>query len=291
MRTVAFLVVPLGWLAAGCTAVLSPGEDQCEVADDCAARGFADAVCENNVCLAATEVVVDPVWGCLGHVDEPTPDPTKTVELNVRLAFATDSEPLSEDAVVDVCDKLDIMCTGMSAEFFPKGLHPDADGRVKLTLRQGFDGFVRVTHETMVDSRVYVGRPIVEVPKVGEIQLLRPTEYEFLAAIAEKPVDPMRGTAILLAVDCSGDAAGGVRFECPNADEDSQEFYLINQGPVVPPTATATDVDGFGGYFNLPPSAAVVRAFRDEDDTYIGESSFQVLENTLSYVLVLPTPK
>jgi hypothetical protein len=116
-------------------------------------------------------------------------------------------------------------------------------------------------------------------------------EYELLARLAKKPADPTRGTAILLAVDCSGDSASGVRFEVPTSDDQSQEFYLINQGPVTPPTATATDVDGFGGYFNLVPSAAVARAFREKDDTYIGESSFEVLANTLSYVLVAPTPK
>ena len=290
MRGVLLVVVPLAWLAAGCTVVLSPDEEQCEVADDCVGRGFAEATCENRVCVAATVVVADPVWGCLGHVEEPTPDPEGTVELDIRLAYATDSDPLPTTGVVDVCDKLDIMCTGDNPDF-PKGVHPDDEGRVKLTLRQGFDGFVRVSHDTIMDSRIYVGRPIVVPPKVGEIQLLRPTEYEFLATIASKPADPERGTAILLAVDCSGDSAGGVRFECPNADDGSQEFYLINQGPVTPPTATSTDVDGFGGFFNLPPSAAVARAFRDEDDAYIGESSFQVLANTLSYVLVAPTPK
>ena len=49
------------------------------------------------------------------------------------------------------------------------------------------------------------------------------------------------------------------------------------------------NADDFGMYPAI--NAAVVRAFRDQDDTYIGESSFQVLENTLSYVLVAPTPK
>jgi len=290
VQRVLFVLLPLGWLAAGCTAVLSPGEQQCDAPEDCAARGFAEATCVNSVCVARAPVGADPVWGCLGHVEEPKPDTTKTLELNIRLAYATDGEPLPETGVVDVCDKLDLMCTGDDPDF-PKGVHPGTDGMVSLTLRQGFDGFVRITEESIVDSRVYVGRPIVVPPKVGEIQLLRPSEYEILATIADKPADPTRGTAILLAVDCSGDAASGVRFECPNADGQSQEFYLINQGPVKPPTATATDVDGFGGYFNLPPSAAVARAFRDEDDTYIGESSFQVLGNTLSYVLVAPTPK
>ena len=34
-----------------------------------------------------------------------------------------------------------------------------------------------------------------------------------------------------------------------------------------------------------------MRAFRDEDDTYVGESSYQILADTISYVLVAPTPQ
>jgi hypothetical protein len=268
--------------------LLSPGEKQCETADDCAARGFTDALCEDEVCVEPE--VVDPVWGCLGSVQEPVPDETKFVDLHIRLVFATDGSPLPTDTVIDVCDKLDINCMGMTADF-PKGIHPDSDGYVDLTFRQGFDGFVRISQAEIMDSRVYVGRPIVAPPKITEIQILRPMEYEFLASIATKPADPARGTAILLANDCSGDRGGGVRFECANADDQSQEFYLINQSPVIPPQATATDADGFGGFFNLPPANTVAKAYRDEDDVYIGESSFLVLANTISYVLVAPTPQ
>jgi hypothetical protein len=280
---------PLAWLVTSCSVALSPGEEQCDATEDCAARGFKDATCKKNVCVARTHPV-DPIWGCLGNLTEPVADPTKTVELAIRLAFATDGSALPPDALVDVCDKLDIGCTGVNPDF-PKGLHPATDGVVVLTLREGFDGFVRITQRDIVDSRVYVGRPIVVAPKVGEVQLLRPTEYATLAIIATKPVDPERGTAILLAVDCAGDAVRGVRFECPSADENSQEFYLINQAPVIPPSATATDGDGFGGFFNLVPSSAVARGFRDEDDAYIGEASFQVLADTISYVLIAPTPQ
>jgi len=82
-----------------------------------------------------------------------------------------------------------------------------------------------------------------------------------------------------------------VRFECPQADGESLEFYLVNQAPTPPPGATATDVDGFGGFFNLPTGATVIRAVLDEDETYVGESGFQILANTISYVQLAPTPE
>lgn len=231
---------------------------------------------------------VDPVWGCLGHLTEPDPDPTRTVELTVRFVFASGGAALT-GGIVDICDKLDITCGGSEPEH-PKGIALGGDGLVTVSVEEGFDGFIRVTDPEIVDSRFYVGAPIVTAPKVKEIQLLRPNEYAALAGIAQGIVDETRGTAIFLAVDCKGAAAGGVRFETPNADDESIAFYLINQGPVLPPTATATDADGFGGFFNLPVAAAVGRSFRAEDDVYIGESSFQVVANTISYVQLAPTP-
>lgn len=279
--------LPLMGAAQACSVVLSPGEVQCESDADCVERGFAEGVCESSVCVEPE--IIDPIWGCLGNVEEPEPDPSQTVTLAVRLAFATDGLPLPSDAVVDVCDKLDIECTVMSPDY-PKGLAPGANGVVDLEVRQGFDGFVRISHPDIVDSRVYVGRPVITPPKVEEIQLLRPNEYAALAALAQDTPDPTRGTAILLSGDCQGEAVGGVRFTIATADADSTEFYLINQGPVLPPSATSTDADGFGGYFNLPVGATVAKALRADDDVYIGESSFQVLAETISYVLVLPTP-
>ena len=209
--------------------------------------------------------------------------------LTVRVAYAGDDGPVL-GANIDVCDKLDLDCKGSSTNF-PKGLEPDADGVVKLSVLQGFDGFVRISHPEVMDSRVFVGRPIITPPKTKEVQLLRKSEYLLLAAFAKQEVDPLRGSAILLAIDCQGESASGVRFETPTADGKSLGFYLINQAPTPPPTATETDIDGFGGFFNLPEGADVARAFRAKDDVYVGESSYHVLANTVSYVQIAPTPK
>lgn len=285
-RLVASVGLALGCL--GCTAVVSADEEQCESATDCEARGFAGASCVEKVCVQAA--IDDPIWGCLGNVEEPTADPSKTVAFPIRLAFASDGTPVPTAAVIDVCDKLDIACTGNDANL-PKGLSPGADGIIEIEVPEGFDGFVRVTHPEIVDSRVYVGRPIVEPPSVKEVQLFRPDEYSALTTLAGQSPDPERGTAIVLVVDCQPEAVGGVRLEIPTADADSVEFYLINQSPTIAPTATETDKDGFGGYFNLPAGSAVVRAFRAEDEAFVGESGFQILANTLSYVQVAPTPQ
>ncbi len=268
-------------LAIGsCTLLLAPGQQQCDVDGDCAARGFTGATCVANVCI-------DPVWGCLGDVPVPVPDPTKTVTFSEQLVY-TDQSPVTM-ATVDVCDKLDLDCTSTDPAY-PKGLTPDAEGNVTLTVLQGFDGFVRIAGPNIMDSRVFVGRPIITPPTVHSVRLLQPSEYSLIVAYAKQTVDMTRGTAIILAEDCSGNSAAGVSFTCPGADAESQVFYLINQEPTTPPMATATDVDGFGGFLNLPVGATVATSTRASDGTFIGDSSFDVLAYTISYVLISPTP-
>lgn len=276
------LLLATGVATAGCTVLLDPGQQQCQTTSDCTARGFAGAVCTANVCEK-----VDPVWGCLGNVVEQVPDPTKTVTFVEQLTF-TDQSPVTM-ATVDVCAKLDLECAQIDPNY-PKGLTPGADGSVSLTVIQGFDGFIRITGPQIVDSRVFVGRPIVTAPSVKSVRLLQPSEYGIIVAYAKQQVDMTRGTAILYSVDCSGNAASGVRFTCPVADTQSQEFYLINQIPTTPPTATTTDVDGFGGFLNLPVGPAVANSYRASDGAFIGDSSFDVLAYTISYVQIAPTP-
>jgi hypothetical protein len=270
----------------GCTVLLHPGEAQCSTDADCSDRGFTGATCVESACVTAT--VVDPRWSCLGHVVEPDPDKSQKVPLVIHLALAADGSSVTK-AVIDVCDKLDVDCSGTNPDF-PKGIKPDAGGVVKLSVVQGFDGFVRITDTAIMPSRVYVGRPLMAQPKFKEVQLLRPTDYTALAGVAGQTVDPKRGTAILAAINCVGDSAAGVTFKSPDADAKSLQFYLINQAPATPPGVNSTDKDGFGGYFNLPPATTVARAYRASDQSFVGESSFQVLAGTVSYVLVGPSP-
>jgi hypothetical protein len=230
---------------------------------------------------------MDPVWGCLGHVPNPTPDLTKKVTFSVALNFLDKSAVTM--ATVDVCSKLDLNCTGTDPSY-PKGLSPDANGNVTLNLLQGFDGFVRISGPQLMDSRVFVGRPIITPPNVKAVRLMTPTDYELIVKYAGGMVDKTRGTAIVLVEDCSTNSASGVALSCATADSETQLFYLVNQVPATPPTVTSTDVDGFGGFLNLPVGPTVTKAVRAKDQAYIGESSFDVLANTISYVLVLPTP-
>jgi hypothetical protein len=287
MNRLVLAIVPATLAAGGCTVVLDPGQVQCNTTSDCTAHGWMDAKCVANVCeMTPPPPPPDPTWGCLGHVVAPTPDPTKKITLKEQLVLALDKSPVTM-ATIDVCDKLDVDCTGTNPDD-PKGLMPDSMGFVTFSVAQGFDGFVRVTGPTIMDSRVYVGRPIITPPNVKAIELLQPSDYMLLAQIAGLPVDMTRGSAIALAFDCQGNSGAGVSFTCTTADSSTVPFYLINQLPTPTPMATATDVDGFGGFYNLPVGNTIAKSYLKKQ--YIGESSFDILAYTISYVLVAPTP-
>jgi hypothetical protein len=248
-----------------------------------------NAVCTANVCEKASPPPppTDPVWGCLGHLVAPTPDLTKKVSFTIQ--FTGLNQVGIAGLTVDVCSKTDVNCTTVDPSY-PHGLMTDANGNIPFTVFYGYDGYLRISGTNIMNSRVYVGRPITQPPEVKQVRLLSPNDYQILVAYAKKMVDTTRGTAIVDAHDCSDQPVAGLSFTCPASDMASQLFYLVNQLPEVPPGATQTDVDGFGGFFNLPTGSTFVRAYRAKDNLLIGESSFDVLANTISYVLVSPTP-
>ncbi len=267
--------------SVSCSVVLSPGQEQCQTAKDCTARGFpATAECQANVCVA------DPVWGCLGNVPNPTPNPDLKVSFSVQLQ-TLEQDPVSE-ATVDVCDKVDLNCTSTNPSY-PKGIKPDGMGNVTLTVPQGFDGFVRVTSPETLDARVFVGRPLMAPPNVKAVRLIQPSDYQTLIAYAGLKLDMTRGTAIFLVEDCSTNGAAGVTFACSTADAESQSFYLINQDPII--KANATDADGFGGVLNLPVGSSIGSATLADGGAYVGQTTFDVLAYTISYALITPTPQ
>jgi hypothetical protein len=282
-------ILSVALAATGCTALLDPGQQQCETTADCAGHGATPLACMANVCVTVDAAAPpDPIWGCLGNVVAPTPDPSKKVTITEQLVLAIDFSPVT-DVTVDVCDKLDVNCTGTNPDF-PKGLHPDAQGNVTAAVQQGFDGFVRVLGPTTLNSLIFIGQPLITPPSVKVIQLLRPNDYSAIAQIAGQTVNKARGTAILEGIDCEGQPNSGIRFTSANADAETLTFYLINMLPQHPPMTTQTDVSGYGGFFNMPVGSAVGKAYLVKGDVCIGESSFNVDPYTISYVLVAPSP-
>src|SRR6185437_15894853 len=200
-----------------------------------------------------------------------------------QLIRAVTGSPVT-DVTCDVCDKLDYNCVGTNPDF-PKGLHPDKNGNVSAAVAQGFDGFVRITGPSTLNSLVFIGQPLVAPPSVKVIQLLEPGDYTLIAMQAHLTVDPTRGTTILEGVDCQGQPHEGISFKINVGDSKTTPFYLIDFLPQEPPMATSTDAEGYGGFFNMPVGGAVAKAFVASDKECIGESSFRIEADTISYVL------
>lgn len=284
----------------GCSLALDPGEQQCSTSEDCVSSGYKDLVCSGHVCQrsAATPDAAptadadagpppDPIWGCLGHVPKPTWDSSQLLHFTLTLNYL-DKSPVA-DATVDVCDISDVTCTGTDPRY-PKGLKPDGAGNVAIAVLQGFDGFIWIRGPDVMESRFYVGQPLLQPPTIKILSLIKPKDYPLILNLAHQTVDLTRGSAIFFVADCSAHAASGVKFSSPEADDKSKLFYLVNALPLLPPGISATDVEGFGGFFNLPEGSAAVEARRASDDAFVGRSSFVVSPNSISFVYVTPSP-
>lgn len=229
----------------------------------------------------------DPLWGCLGQIAEPTPDPRQSVDLTLQLWFATSASDPVTSGIVDVCAIDDITCEGTDPDL-PTGLSLDGEGRVTVTVAEGFDGYLRVGDPEIIDSRFYVGKPIVES---GELQfsLFRPNEFETLTEAAGISLNPARGVAMIMALDCQSNPATGVRYEFSDLGPEGTPFYFNDALP--DPTRTVTNEDGGGGACNLPPGAMSVSSYLDEDGAFIGAANLHIRANTISYLQLGPTPR
>ncbi|MBK8936857.1 MAG: hypothetical protein IPM79_04190 [Polyangiaceae bacterium] len=292
----ALLVAGAAVLVQGCSVfVIDTEQQQCVAASDCVSLGLGDA-CVDGVCVdgggeggegGGGGAPADPKWGCLGSVEWP-PATQPTSVLRVRFRSAVSMTPPANLAV-RYCASLDVDCaTPIAADV------PVVDGRIELEVESGTRGYFEVTSTadppTIRPAVLYFPRPASEssTPEDLPVTLVSPNEYLAIVNSAGFVDDPTRGTLLTVTTDCTAAPAAGVELSSPSQDEDSTPFYFV--GLVPDPDATQTDVNGFGGIFNMPVGAGTVEARIAADDRLIGFASFQIRAGWLSNVAIEPTP-
>jgi len=281
--------------APGCSVfVIDTAQAQCESAADCLELGLGDA-CVDQVCVGGGTggggtgggEPVDPKWGCLGKVEWPAPsEPTATLRVSFRSAISTEAPP---DLAVRYCAALDVDCANPIAADVPV-----VDGAIELEVESGTRGYFEVTSTvdppSIVPALLYFPRPASEdtTPESLPVTLVTPGEYEAIVFSSGFVSDPTRGTLLTVTTDCTAAPTAGVKLSSTKQDENAIPFYFV--GLVPDPDATQTDVNGYGGIFNMPVGGATVEARIAADDRWIGVSSFQVRAGWLSNVAIEPTP-
>jgi hypothetical protein len=226
---------------------------ECELARPSAvqaARSFGS--CLRSLCTTAC---VGPKWSCLeGPPPSPPPPTGPAIELTYGFVDYETQAPIP-GLVVKACAKTDFLsCSSPLA----MGM-TDAGGRVKLAPGGNyFDGFAQIDGPDYGTFLFYLPPLAKSYAALGR-PLARKTTFQALAS-AIKPLESDRGHLIVDARDCSGSAAGGVRFDI-DPRETSTPFYFT--GRIASSKATQTDDDGYaaGGFLNVKPDTGVfVRA-------------------------------
>ena len=222
----ALILVPVGAWAVACSLALHADESQCSTDGDCAARGFAQAICQEGACTAssvsdsgtdaATDVSdapSDPKWGCIGKVTWLSPDPAKPITVVSRFLKLVGDTPIV-GLEVRACPRLDIGCATPL-----QTATSDAEGKVTLKLYAGFDGHTIAGPPTSFPEMMPA--ILVNIPPPSE-DLLEPSEPVHLTskgeinavgALVQKQLEPGMGHLFGLALDCQGKPTAGTGFD------------------------------------------------------------------------------
>jgi hypothetical protein len=252
---------------------------QCEVAEDCVARGFpADSICEQQLCIAPP---VDPVWGCLGSVEEPVIIPGETYTVSMVILDAITNMPPAGFSG-RVCAALDLNCDAPVID----SLTADAEGRITFEVTAGFQGYVEANATDMMPALLPIGPVVANTPDVVEqVHLVRTSIVEAFATMSGTTLDTTKGHMLGLLVACNAMGRAGLSFAYEPTS--GTPFYTIGFTPDT--TATETDEAGRFGVLNLESGFVTFSAIRNETEETYGEVRTLIRPGILTYVGVGPT--
>lgn len=233
---------------------------QCQADADCATRGFADAVCEQNLCIVKQDPGSAGAGG-RGGEDNPlickAPEPTDatTVKFSFAPGFAVtpeDPKPFS----VKVCGPLDPECNApIIGPIDVNALEP-----YEFELPKAFNGFFQIENPDTRTGLYYMGRPVNEDTIGWNVTVPGDATITALGFAAGKQVHLELGVMIAVARDCNLLPVEGAVFENSElaSTPDGLRFYFYQTMPDV--NATKAGPQGAVGYANLPIGTATLGA-------------------------------
>lgn len=259
-------------LCSACNLLIEAEPQQCEVTEDCTARGaeFSATECADGFCTEV-EQEVRPASGSCSKDTECDASETCSEKKCVNRWACVEAEPASEatgeiavsvlvassfgDAVPQVqgkvCRSLDPTCSEPVAQVVS-----DANGLFHLRLPEGFTGYIEVVHEPFFPILYYFPTPLDSQTPLHNLSLTPAQVIQGLAGAVGAEPNPERGHILLAVTSCLGPAPG-VELTAPRADETAIPYYVLNGIPSADQEVTAEE--GSGGFLNFPPGNAVVK--------------------------------
>jgi hypothetical protein len=233
--------------AAGCSVLIDVDGRQCEVDADCVTRGFADAVCSSNLCVA--KAAPDPGEGGAGGqpaADDPLvcqiePSAEATVKFSFAPVFAVPPEQ-PQPFSIKACLSLDPDCK--SPVFGP--IDVNAGEPQDFIVPKLFTGYFEISNPDTRTGLYFMGRAVATDSVGWNVQVPNDQTITALGFAAGEEVDLEKGFMIAVARDCALLPLEGATFE---NSEGGLRFYFYQTIPDA--KATKTGPQGAVGFANV----------------------------------------
>jgi hypothetical protein len=205
--------------------------------------------------------------------------PRTTVSYTVTVVDSITNEPPA-GLSVRACDDVDIDCmrpitpqTGASA-----------DGRVRMSLAPGFDGYFEVLSDDTLPTRLYPDGILRGDEDGATLELIDLDTAVALATGAGLELNPEYGLVLARAFNCVGELSSGVSFA---NDTGGSAFAFIDGLPISGPV---TGGEGLVVFANVPPGFTFIEGTLAGTATAMGSTTVESRPGWLVYADVRPPP-
>jgi hypothetical protein len=267
------LLVALGVLVVGCSAIVDAGRFQCSSNADCTKRGsaFANTTCVDNFCKAT-----DP-WSCAKHATLVAKS-SKPVSIDFTLFDAVSQQAVA-GADAELCGKLDLECSAPMSK-----IQTDAEGAVHFDVPPLFDGYVQLSADGYDPTMLFLP-PSVQSIALGEFPLTTMVATSVLGNQLGKPLLPGTGRVLTTITGCDMQTTEGVSLTGENMGDDAAGFYAVGGFPSF--SAVSTDSSGFAGFVNVAPGSITLNA-QLESGRHVGRVALFVRPGYVSVRRIQP---
>jgi len=244
----------------GCSLLVDADEVQCNVAADCAERGFGSAECVDSFCVAAE--LADPRFGCRDS-DWPEMSAEET-ELDLIVQTLVGQTPYG-GLTLQVCPLRDAACEQ------PIGsVTTEADGRARVVVPFGFRGHFfappPADNPTLAPRILHIFPPPGSRPSDDPESLLVTTLAEVTGLVQLAGGSLVEGTGhfFFTVADCQGQPLESASVSSSVVTPDVFITYVGATG-LPDPGLSGTSTIGQGALLNLPPGFVTVRAIHEQE--------------------------
>jgi hypothetical protein len=158
------------------------------------------------------------------------------------------------------------------------------DGRVRLSLARGFDGYFDIRSDTTLSTRLYPDGTLNDDQDGATVELIDPVSAMGLASAAGIELQPDTGLVLARGFDCKGALSAGIDFESASG---GLAFSFIDGLPI---QTSTTGNEGLVLFTNVPKGFTLLTGTLVASQRPMGSSTAESVPGSVVYADVRPPP-